>query len=249
MARHLADVRRSAARPGRGAGAGARAARRRRCARRDPRATSEDTLTSARAARRAARRCSACWPSGRAEPARRSCSASARPADSTPAPCSQGDAADRRGSGKPLPWATLLAASERAGRALPGARPGRCPTALLGATARSARRARRARRSSRTCSTTPGRRSRHASTSAMTCVCCNYRNWSTGVRRRRFTPLHSAALADGRFAARRIDRLDLYAASIPVFAVDRRGHRADRDAPARRDGRQLGRALSCGGWR
>ena len=45
----------------------------------------------------------------------------------------------------------------------------------------------------------------------------DYRNY-TGTPVNAFTPLYSAALADGRSAVQRIDAQEVYAASVPVFA-------------------------------
>ncbi len=71
-------------------------------------------------------------------------------------------------------------------------------------------------------------------------------DYRTFTDARRSTPSRrctARGLADGHSAVQRIEPLDLYAASFPVFASTRRGHRADRGAPARRRDRHVRRRL------
>jgi signal transduction histidine kinase len=118
-------------------------------------------------------------------------------------------------AGAPLPWAEIAAAvTEQGERFL--AVPTATPYALLGATAQvggaSARRIYVARlldeKTAKVLSDRVG----------MDVHIVNYRLFVENKDVDDFTRLHSAGLSDGRSAVARIEDLDLYAASFPVFA-------------------------------
>ena len=180
---------------------------------------------------RAGRTPDAAPPARRARPrrtCRRSCSASARPRDSTPARCSRARSWSAS-SGVPLPWPQLSPSPREQGERFLAAPAGHGSARCVGAVAELPGAVQLVQRDGRA----PARRRARATALASTAVCAvrllNYRDFNA-TPEDDFTSLHSQALADGRFAVQRIDRARTLRLELPGVLLDRRRHRADRDA-------------------
>ena len=176
---------------------------------------SEDGLDSGAVARRAARPCKRLVARGPARTARPVPAAFLRDERrSTPARCCT-TASRSPPPGAACRWSELLAAAEEQGERFLLADPARARR-VDRFRDRGARRCPTCEWSSHGCSTIVSRREIRIETGEDVRL-LQLTNWIDTVDEP-MRELHSAALTDGEFNARRIDRLDVYAASVPVLA-------------------------------